>query len=349
MPLTIAAQLLVTPTAQLASNGGSQPPAKRRQGGHGPTLADQVEHGLLPTPAARDGKGADLPGREGGQSLGALAGLLPYDEEALPAEKRLPTPGASDGKGPSGPDRTRARPRRGSDADLPEAVKLLPTPLSGEARHGSPNQHRSAGDTMLTGIVLGTAPGASISRGRAARLLPTPGAADADGGHLCRGQDRTGELLLGGLVKQLLPTPTAADAHSSGGYDPEWGHNQTLTDAAREVAGQPRQRGRAAGPAADTQWGEYGPAVHRWEAITGIPAPPPTEPGRTGPRLSPRFVEWMIGLDPGWVTAVPGLSRARQLRALGNGVVPHQALVAFGGLLDVAAALAAEEREPADD
>jgi len=36
--------LLVTPTAQLASNGGSQPPAKRRAGGHGPTLADQIEH-----------------------------------------------------------------------------------------------------------------------------------------------------------------------------------------------------------------------------------------------------------------------------------------------------------------
>lgn len=36
--------LLVTPTAQLATNGGSQPPAKRRAGGHGPTLADQIEH-----------------------------------------------------------------------------------------------------------------------------------------------------------------------------------------------------------------------------------------------------------------------------------------------------------------
>jgi hypothetical protein len=45
--------LLKTPTTQLAVNGGSQHPEKRKRGGHGPTLADEVEH-LLPTPAARD-------------------------------------------------------------------------------------------------------------------------------------------------------------------------------------------------------------------------------------------------------------------------------------------------------
>ena len=36
--------LLLTPTANLGSNGGSQPPEKRREGGHGPTLADVIEH-----------------------------------------------------------------------------------------------------------------------------------------------------------------------------------------------------------------------------------------------------------------------------------------------------------------
>lgn len=53
---TLRAQiaLLKTPTAQLAANGGSQHPDKRKAGGHGPTLADQVEH-LLPTPRASDG------------------------------------------------------------------------------------------------------------------------------------------------------------------------------------------------------------------------------------------------------------------------------------------------------
>jgi hypothetical protein len=47
--------LLRTPTAQLAVNGGSQHPDKRKAGGHGPTLADEVEH-LLPTPTAMDSK-----------------------------------------------------------------------------------------------------------------------------------------------------------------------------------------------------------------------------------------------------------------------------------------------------
>src|ERR1035441_6181747 len=53
--LATAVTLLKTPTAQLAVNGGSQHPDKRKAGGHGPTLADQVEH-LLPTPTARDWK-----------------------------------------------------------------------------------------------------------------------------------------------------------------------------------------------------------------------------------------------------------------------------------------------------
>lgn len=48
------ARLLKTPTSQLAVNGGSQHPEKRKEGGHGPTLADEVEH-LLPTPVAAEG------------------------------------------------------------------------------------------------------------------------------------------------------------------------------------------------------------------------------------------------------------------------------------------------------
>lgn len=54
--LPSAVQTFRTPTAQLAVNGGSQHPDKRREGGHGPTLADEVEH-LLPTPSVADGTG----------------------------------------------------------------------------------------------------------------------------------------------------------------------------------------------------------------------------------------------------------------------------------------------------
>jgi DNA (cytosine-5)-methyltransferase 1 len=43
--------------------------------------------------------------------------------------------------------------------------------------------------------------------------------------------------------------------------------------------------------------------------------------------LSPAFVEWMMDVSPGWVTAVPDLSRDAMLKILGNGVVPrHGAL-----------------------
>jgi DNA (cytosine-5)-methyltransferase 1 len=41
-------------------------------------------------------------------------------------------------------------------------------------------------------------------------------------------------------------------------------------------------------------------------------------------KLSATFVEYMMGLQPGWVTDT-GLSRAQQLKMLGNGVVPQQA------------------------
>ena len=81
-------------------------------------------------------------------------------------------------------------------------------------------------------------------------------------------------------------------------------------------------------------WGQYGLAIRRWERVLGRPAPAPTEPGRTGQRLSPAFVEWLMGLPEGWVTDVPGLSRNAQLKALGNGVVPAQAAMALRLLLD---------------
>jgi DNA (cytosine-5)-methyltransferase 1 len=85
----------------------------------------------------------------------------------------------------------------------------------------------------------------------------------------------------------------------------------------------------------DNRFGQYGPAISRWEQHWGK-APSPTEPGSKGqPVLSPKFVEWLMGLPAGWVTDVD-LSRTQQLKLLGNGVVPSQALAALGLLWPIA-------------
>jgi DNA (cytosine-5)-methyltransferase 1 len=82
------------------------------------------------------------------------------------------------------------------------------------------------------------------------------------------------------------------------------------------------------------KWGRYAPAVARWEATTGRPAPWATDARN---RLSPLFVEWLMGLPAGHVTDVPGITRTRQLKALGNGVVPQQGAAALRLLLGRAA------------
>jgi len=75
-------------------------------------------------------------------------------------------------------------------------------------------------------------------------------------------------------------------------------------------------------------FGQYEHAVRRWEHILGRAAP---NPRRDTGQLSPRFVEWMMGLPAGWVTALD-IAPSRQLHVLGNGVVPQQAALAIRGL-----------------
>jgi len=81
-------------------------------------------------------------------------------------------------------------------------------------------------------------------------------------------------------------------------------------------------------------WGDYGPAIKRWELILGRPAPTPTMIGpRGGHQLSPKFVEFMMGLPLGHVDAVPGLTRNEKIQVIGNGVCPQQAEAALRWLL----------------
>lgn len=74
--------------------------------------------------------------------------------------------------------------------------------------------------------------------------------------------------------------------------------------------------------------------IDYWRQVHGLHT---VNPGQ----LSPRFVEWMMGLPDQWVTApgmwkgAPGNPRNLQLRMLGNGVVPQQAALAVGMALTI--------------
>lgn len=82
------------------------------------------------------------------------------------------------------------------------------------------------------------------------------------------------------------------------------------------------------------KWGEYGQAIDRWQRIHGE-APAPVEQRDNGKyRLNARFAEWMMGLEPGHVTGVPGVTRNEQLKAIGNGVCPQQAIAALEDMLN---------------
>ncbi|MGC0365049.1 DNA (cytosine-5)-methyltransferase 1 [Rhodococcus sp. 27YEA15] len=125
-----------------------------------------------------------------------------------------------------------------------------------------------------------------------------------------------------------------ATAGRGAGFPPD-------TESQRLPGQQQPERGQAERSVTDgsfgllpgINWGNYGPAIRRWERLTR-PAPAPTRLNRSGkPQLNAEFAEWMMGLPAGHVTAVPGISRAHQLKAIGNGVCPQQAITAYSSLL----------------
>jgi DNA (cytosine-5)-methyltransferase 1 len=94
-------------------------------------------------------------------------------------------------------------------------------------------------------------------------------------------------------------------------------------------------------------WGRYGAAIRRWEAATGRQAPYPVERGTRGQtRLAAAFSEWLMGLPKGFVTDLD-LPYSAQHRALGNGVVPQQAVVALWQLVEMAMTTVLSPREAA--
>lgn len=82
----------------------------------------------------------------------------------------------------------------------------------------------------------------------------------------------------------------------------------------------------------EVDWGEYEPAIRRWERITR-PAPEPTEPNKNGkPWLTVAFDSWMMGVPEGWINDID-IPYGAKIKLCGNGVVPQQAELALRELL----------------
>jgi DNA (cytosine-5)-methyltransferase 1 len=247
---------------------------------------------LLPSPMARDGdgRGEGSPeywqerlaarGRTNGMPLGALVNLLPTPDASLAIRGGLLSPAAAAARS--------ADPRRSTNLDdAVAALAVVPLLASPTARDGlsGPGRtvNREGSDDLRTLVTL----------------LPTPKATDGSNGGPNQ-RDGAGNFYLPGIAN-LLPTPTASNAHGN----------------------DVNSRGELLLPGIVTRpevWGKFAEAVALWEAITGVSAPAPTEPGQNGGRrLNPLLPEWMMGLRPGLLT--DHLSRSAALCGAGNGVV----------------------------
>lgn len=145
------------------------------------------------------------------------------------------------------------------------------------------------------------------------------------------------------LAQHAVPNPARLRL-STRRRNPDAGQGAARHDRAQPSGDRPRLTTQPTDTGDDLRadrgvlrrWGRYAPAIVRWERITGRPAPAPAILNEdVGPRPAPAFVEWLMGLPPGWVTD-PGLAltHAQQLSVLGNGVVPPQAARAIFALMN---------------
>lgn len=98
-------------------------------------------------------------------------------------------------------------------------------------------------------------------------LMPTPTASDHKAG---RHQDGTGHSLTQAV--QLLPTPSASDA---------------IMGLPRTSGRPPEKSTKLATRLEYTDYGDYAPAIARWEQVTGRAAPPTHQPATTCRRQTP--------------------------------------------------------------
>lgn len=226
--------------------------------------------------------------------------------------------GRAEGQESAWGDNAPLGPDPGRDGGRPDRVlSLLPTPVA-QPSGNTPEDHlrKKPGRAVVTDLAIIAENGLIGSGGR---LLPTPRTTDMNG----PGAHGMGGVDLRTAVT-MMPTPRATRGGSA-------------TEMAYAMGGTRSDDERPQGvvvPSAD--WGPYAAAINRWCEVSGRPAPAPVRmDGKGGKaRLNPGLTEWMMGWPAGWVTAPEiGLSRAEQLKACGNGVVPQQAAAALRTML----------------
>lgn len=204
-------------------------------------------------------------------------------------------------------------------------LTLLPTPAVNDmGANKTPEQWDEWTERMRAKHGNGNGHGKSLNV-EVQRLLPTPTSGDSVGigyatdvSQLTKA-DQPHRLRDAVNAISLLPTPTAKQGRNATAgrqEDAKFNTSTTLNDVAYT-----------------DQFGEYTAAIRRWEQVLQRSSPSPTEELNGKRRLSPDFVEWMMGLPEGFVIDVPGVTRTAQLKMLGNGVVPQQATLALRLLL----------------
>lgn len=283
--------------AQRAGQAGRQP--ERHTAGAGCRFADAAGEGLEGGRVRRRAAG----GREAAEDADGAA----LGERRLTAPRQAEARGARSDTGRRG--RVLAAGRGGGEASV---EPVCPT-------CGCPESFHDAG-----GFCAGCGHCADPDLGR-----PGETAADADSDAIR--QQSVGEPGRGGASVPGFDRQPVADAEGDGRHEGRGFADGCDGPAGAGGPGESARDGAECVPGGVTEWGDYAAAIARWETAIGRPAPRPTDDRG---RLSPEFVEWMMGLSAGHVTGVPGLPRSAQLKALGNGVVPQQAAVAVRHLLD---------------
>lgn len=287
------------------------------------------ESSLLRSPKASEGEGGALgeaEARKRGNTVGVrdqVMDLVASQGEKVSRVSVLPTPMVSD---QFNADLKSSQQKDGSlhsvtlaqimhrEDLLPFARELLPTPNTmehreikskeqiAELKEKSPGGYRNLREEVVNEM-LGT-PRVRGTHHSASQV--------AKGAPKARVEDQ---------VMTLLPTVTTQDGKNNAGPSQFDRNTKPLNVEAVMMS--------------DLNWGKFEFAIRQWEAVLGRPAPAPTKPdGKDGAhRLSSEFTEWMMGLEPGWVTGC-GLTRNEELKACGNGVVPQQAQLALRILLD---------------